>query len=107
PGLRENSILSVYEDASGWVWVGTKDAGLQVFKRSGTKQLTLIPFRISLNSSSRINGIYEDSMNNVWIATSKGLMFYKRGENKFHLIDIAQVSEPYPFLSIVENGKKE
>jgi len=106
-GLPTNTIHNIYEDSGGLLWVGTREFGVHVFKADGPnvwKQQRVI----SPELSARVNSIFEDSEHNVWIATSKGLLFYARNLNKFRLINglTAHLGSNI-FLSVAENSKKE
>ena len=108
PQLADNFVLNVLEDSKGLLWVGTADKGLSVFKiKEG-----YIPEKTSVNTRSiprtRVNYIYEDHLQNVWAATSKGLILYKRKENKFYTI----LGEKYKlrsncFLSVLETDNRQ
>jgi signal transduction histidine kinase/ligand-binding sensor domain-containing protein/DNA-binding response OmpR family regulator len=88
PGLSNNSVITTFHDSQGLLWVGGLDSLIAVYhtkndmvlKRNSQVPLNLIP-------KGRINLIYEDHYNNVWIATSRGLAFYHRRDNKMYVFD--------------------
>ncbi|GAA4808167.1 hybrid sensor histidine kinase/response regulator transcription factor [Olivibacter ginsenosidimutans] len=85
-GLRSNMITALYEDHQGWLWVGTQNMGLTVYRIQGE---TLEPNPrlqdICIKKPYvRIHDFYEDAQGNVWVATEEGLFIYssrwKRGQ---------------------------
>lgn len=106
-GLITNSILNIYEDSRGFLWVGTKEAGIQVFAVMGS-QVKRQSGILTPVLNARINKIFEDKNQNVWVATSKGLFLYSRKENRFQLFNAEAFGLPGNiFLSVVENGDNE
>ena len=107
PGLPSNSVLTLYEDSKGLLWVGTVDQGLAAFRVKngviGKKQQF-----IGSAGETRINCLYEDKKHNIWVATSQGLAFYNRAENKFYVLTGQRYSlKSNIFLSVIENSKGE
>ncbi|MEJ6980596.1 two-component regulator propeller domain-containing protein [Pedobacter sp. P351] len=106
-GLNTNSILNIYEDSKGFLWVGTNGFGIQVFAVLGSqvkRQSKIIPPL----PEARINKIFEDKDQNVWVATSNGLALYSRKLNSFQLFNGHDYNLPGNiFLSVIENGDKE
>lgn len=103
-GSTSNSILSIVEDPFGMLWVGTRDAGLCIFKLNKSK----VPMAIADNHAelpaARVNEIYRDHADNMWIATSSGLWCYQRNTGRFHILSAAQYKlRSNVFLSLVED----
>ena len=69
PGLKNNWVKSVAEDAAGNVWVGTDGSGL--FRRSG-EELLRDPKSEKL-PSQRIMILFAGGAGDLWIGTQKGL----------------------------------
>lgn len=74
--LRDNYILSLYEDGEGGLWIGTRGGGLThmlngKFSTDTTEEGL---------ASNFIQAIYEDRQGNLWIGTSLGLSLLKDGE---------------------------
>lgn len=71
-GLSQTTINSIFQDSSGYMWIGTSD-GLN--KYNGHKFEVYKSKRDDKNSLSgnRITDIAEDSKGNIWVATTKGL----------------------------------
>jgi len=83
-GLRSNNIISIYEDVSGMIWLGTL-AGAERFNPDESK---FILYRSQLvNSASRdpktVQAFAEDDSNRLWIGTSDGLFILDRNTGKF------------------------
>lgn len=69
--------------------------------------MSLLPFAIPFNNGNRVHHVFEDSMGNVWVATSKGLLYYNRKENTFHRLSVDSEGIQYPYLSVIENANQE
>jgi ligand-binding sensor domain-containing protein/signal transduction histidine kinase len=85
PGLKNNSISSLYVTPSGELWVGTFNGGLSVYNPREDK---FINFLNDLNNPSSLSGniirkIYEDRSGIFWVCTNKGLDRYDRNKNSF------------------------
>ena len=82
PALSGNVISTVFQDSHNLLWLGTRDNGVHVFRVKNGKILTKEKLQSSLLSSITPNKISEDHYGNIWIATSNGLVFYRRNEVK-------------------------
>ncbi len=67
-GLSDNRVRSVYEDRTGNIWVGTYSGGLNQFKTSSIEVL-------SIENSSFLWGLHEDSAGALWGASDKGIIY--------------------------------
>ncbi|KAA0994148.1 response regulator [Dyadobacter sp. UC 10] len=122
PALGTNSILNAFEDSHGLLWLGTRESGIEVFQVDKNRRLTaarlttarltaarLTAAKLSLNNipKTRINQIYEDHLQNVWIASASGLILYKRDEAKFYNLRIPNLRQSDTYLSIQENRQQK
>ena len=79
-GLPQNSVNTIIQTNSGYIWMGTEDGlvrfdgvNFTVFNQFNTKELT--------NNDIRI--LFEDNFNNLWIGTyGGGLILYKNKKFK-------------------------
>jgi PAS domain S-box-containing protein len=72
--LSDNWVSSLYEDSSGFLWIGTQTGGLNRFDRL-TEQFTHYihePNDLNSLSDNRISTIYEDASGVLWIGTDGG-----------------------------------
>lgn len=107
-GLSSNSILCIEEDPSGILWVGTRDAGLCTFKLNKNKVPVQIQHQNTNLPLARVNEIYKDHANNMWIATANGLWWYQRKNDHFHLLSAIDYRlRSNVFLSLVEDCKHQ
>ena len=70
--LGSNSILTLFEDKSGRLWIGTTDAGLDEFDRNSGK---FIHYKFDPQDSNSlgwnwVNAIYEDKSGTLWVGTA-------------------------------------
>jgi len=78
--ISDNSVLALYEDTMGNIWVGTMIGGLNKFEIEKKQFIRYEhdpdnPYSISNNC---VNSIYEDSRGTLWLGTFGG------GLNKFN-----------------------
>ena len=84
--LSGNFINSLVEDSVGNIWVGTMDAGLNLYDRARDIFIRYQPNAGDPNSLSDnwISDLYRDSHNNLWIGTEKeGLDLLEPGSTIF------------------------
>ncbi|MGA0557577.1 two-component regulator propeller domain-containing protein [Larkinella sp. VNQ87] len=105
PGLTTNSILTVYEDSRGWLWLGTRDSGINVLQKNRAGRWTQAPVDLADLPKTRIHAVYEDHARNVWIASAKGLFFYKRAENRFYGLHLPTFYRSDIYLSLLEDHR--
>ncbi len=110
PGFSGDLLVThIIEDAYGLLWVGTRDAGLNVFSTKDGKVIKNLnnQFPLNLIPQGLITCIYEDHNHDIWIATSKGLALYRRKENDFHVFlgSIYKLRSSY-FYSLLEDDHK-
>lgn len=110
PQLSSNRIITLFEDSQGLLWLGTQDAGMDVFKVKNGAVVSKVNFTAQLNGipAARVNDIYEDHFHNIWMATGNGLVYYNRQANTFSLLQSNQAAiKNKRYISIVENSNKQ
>ncbi len=82
-GLSSNWVYSVFQDDSGFIWIGTGD-GLNRF--DGYQCKTYRPKNEFNNSLGNIafNSIAQKQKNELWTATSSGLYIFKNNQLTLH-----------------------
>jgi signal transduction histidine kinase/ligand-binding sensor domain-containing protein/DNA-binding response OmpR family regulator len=107
PGLTDDRVISLLEDSQSLLWIGTQDAGINVF----TQNNGVIKAKLSIGENlplSRVNDIFEDHFHNIWIATSNGLIHYNRHAGKFYKLHNTQSSvKSNRYISLNEGGDKK
>ncbi|MCK4835802.1 MAG: helix-turn-helix domain-containing protein [Candidatus Aminicenantes bacterium] len=97
PDLKNNRILTLYEDHNARLWIGTDGGGITLLENGKWKS-----FQANDElSSSRIKKIYQDRSGTIWIGTAKGLNYYKNGkisyfntsEDSFNLLITAIIED--------------
>lgn len=78
--ILQNSIIRLYCDDSGGVWVGYYKRGVSYYNESVFKFRTdhFSEFNRFKNFASDVNMIAEDQQDNLWVGTSNGLIFMNR-----------------------------
>ncbi len=75
-GLRTNFLLSITEDRSGEIWVGTEYAGISKISITPNKNILFTPGGDNASDGDKIvRLIYEDEKENLWIGTKNGNLF--------------------------------
>ncbi|RPD39548.1 histidine kinase [Chitinophaga barathri] len=74
-GFVNDEIISFAEDRNGWLWIGGRQKGLQLYNE---KQNRFYHYRYNASlegtvADDRINSIYTDKQGTVWLATNKGI----------------------------------
>jgi len=78
--LSNDSVLSLYQEPNGRLWIGTDGGGLNAYDPSrGT--ITKFGLKDGLPSNV-IYGILHDDANHLWLTTSKGLVRFDLATNK-------------------------
>jgi signal transduction histidine kinase/ligand-binding sensor domain-containing protein/DNA-binding response OmpR family regulator len=101
--LTNSIVLSLLEDNSGSIWIGTRDDGLFKISISKKDAYSIIHFRKSADirlalSSNDIRSLYQTTDGNIWIGTKNGLNRYNIDSNT---ISSYQVNLPKdPLLNI-------
>lgn len=96
-GLSQNNVRCIVEDTDGYIWVGTE---------GGLNQFDGINFRVfEMNESdstaipdNRINDLYIDSRQNLWIATYNALALYVKEYEQFTIFNKEPQEGEGPYL---------
>ncbi|MCE6991527.1 two-component regulator propeller domain-containing protein [Dyadobacter sp. CY323] len=105
PGLSTNSVLSAFEDSQGLLWLGTRESGIEVFRIDKNRKLAKAGLDLKNIPSTRINGIFEDHLHNIWIASARGLILFKRDESQFYILHLPANLRSDIYLAVQENDK--
>ncbi|MBK8847007.1 MAG: hypothetical protein IPO27_10845 [Bacteroidetes bacterium] len=81
--LSGDEILCLAEDENKVLWCGTKSSGIRFFDLK-TKSFTN-DIKFSNPVTSRINSLYRDNRNRIWIASETGLYVYDPLQNQFEI----------------------
>ena len=81
--ICSNSVGAIYEDRKGRLWIGSRVKGLDLYDhKTNTFKHFACPFG---EGSQNINGIFEDSDQNLWIATIDGLVLFNKETEDFKI----------------------
>ena len=70
--LDDDEVISIYEDKSGTIWVGTNNGGLNRFNRQNGR---FTSYNNQLPGFGCVISIYEDTRNRLWVGTYNGGVF--------------------------------
>lgn len=80
--LSSNCVECLYDDSKGRFWVGTLGGGLNLMNRKTGEFKSYLEEDGLANNS--IYGILEDSRNNLWLSTNKGISKFNPEKEKFN-----------------------
>ncbi|MFT4536831.1 MAG: signal transduction histidine kinase/ligand-binding sensor domain-containing protein/AraC-like DNA-binding protein [Saprospiraceae bacterium] len=107
-GLNQNSIFSINQDRTGFIWMGTSNG---LIKHDGISFLSHIPH--PGDSTTLINNmvmeVYEDSNENLWLGTYNGLCLYQANTDEFVWINSFNklINKNVIFYKILEDAKHD
>lgn len=82
-GLPQNSITAICQDSLGFMWFGTREAGLCKFDGINFVTYHHTHRFTGLSSSSISSLLAEKSGSNIWVGTLNGLNFYNQKKDSF------------------------
>lgn len=107
-GLNQNSIFSIIQDETGFIWMGTSNG---LIKHDGSSFLSYTPH--PGDSTTLINNlvieVYEDSNENLWLGTYDGLCLYRANTNEFVWINSLNklIGKNVIFHEMLEDAKHD
>ncbi|MCU7549251.1 ATP-binding protein [Chitinophagaceae bacterium LB-8] len=81
-GLSSGSVLSITQDAKGFIWIGTMD-GLNRYDGNKVKIFKSFYQDNPIGPSIKINQLIADKQQNIWIGTNNGLYVYNTRTDSF------------------------
>ena len=88
--ISHNYILALYENKKGDFWIGTLGGGLNKIEFNSNESKVTFKTYTEVNglSNNVVKGILEDSENNLWISTNKGLSKFNPVNETFKNYDV-------------------
>lgn len=85
--LSHSNIGSFLQDSQGRYWVGTNGGGINLFEKSTNRFFQFPSYRFIQSQLKRasVPEIVEDSQQNIWFCTSKGLGYFRMKDQLFTL----------------------
>jgi len=87
-GLTSNTVRSIIQDRSGFIWFGTED-GLNRFDGHTFKEYRSSKSSTNFMGSNYVSALLEDSKGNIWIGTDDGVSVYHPLTEKFTRLNIS------------------
>lgn len=75
-GLVINTVLCVYQDSKGFIWIGTNGGGISIFDGKNFKSIT----EKNGLASNVVYSISEDQAGSYYVATKEGLTIISKGK---------------------------
>ncbi|WP_299664972.1 two-component regulator propeller domain-containing protein [uncultured Polaribacter sp.] len=88
--ISHNYILALYENKKGDFWIGTLGGGLNklVFNKNESEAIFKTYTETDGLANNVVKGILEDSENNLWLSTNKGLSKFNPKDETFKNYDV-------------------
>ena len=75
-GLKTNYLLSIFEDKSGEIWVGTEHTGVSKISLTKYQNEVFLPDTDKTNAENKIiRTIFQDKSGDIWIGTKSGNIY--------------------------------
>lgn len=101
-GLKTNYLLSVFEDKSGEIWIGTEHTGISKISLTKYQNEVFFPDMDKTNAENRIiRTIFQDKSGDIWIGTKSGNI-YVFDEN-LQSKNIISLSQGMPYCMIEDS----
>lgn len=108
--IGSNTIMSVYKDHEGTLWIGTDGDGLYGIGADGEQKIHFTPTTSATSVPLTILSIYEDSRNNLWLGSyDRGLAKIDRKTGRCEYVNLLlkdNVNEAPRVFSITEDRHK-
>jgi len=109
-GLSQNSVLSIYCDNKGYIWMGTMD-GLNRYDGYTFRVLKAEPGKANTLTNNRVSRIWEDSLHFIWLNTYDGYVhWYNPAREDFRTIPFYYQSDEEKnshFTTFYQENKNE
>lgn len=102
-------VSCLMEDVHGTIWIGTHDRGIYFYNPLTKEQGHFInePYNFNSLPNNTINALYEDSKQNIWLATEGGGLCKLNSNRKHFTIYTDKQGLPSNFIfKILEDSRK-
>ena len=85
-GLNQNSVFSIIQDRTGFIWLGTSNG---LIKNDGTVFKSYVPHPGDSTTllNNLVTDIFEDDREILWVGTQSGLCLYEPDRDAFVWVD--------------------
>lgn len=90
-----NQVQSITQDSNGNIWIGSKEAGIQVVNKKSLQATELVKKNDQIRSlpCNAIQSLYTDNHGTVWVGTAtQGVSFYNESSFKFGFESLGDIS---------------
>ncbi len=101
-GLVQNSIHSILQERTGYIWIGTSD-GLNRYDGKRFISFTHKNSDSTSISDNYVEKIYEDHLGRIWVGTRSGLNIYNELSNSFIRVPLDSFSKNIYTPAITED----
>ncbi len=98
-------IYALHQEKDDTIWIGTFEAGVIKYNVTNDESGDFVHYPFDENnphsiSSNSVNAIFQDSNDQLWIATDKGLSIYNRQQDNFYRLNHS-IASPYSLANDV------
>ena len=108
-GFAFDAVYSVIEDENGFIWFGCNN-GLYYYNTTDIISFNFDPQREDTPQSNKINKLYRDIQNRIWVCTENGICYFNPTTNSFVRLNLKEIKnyQKYIFaLSMVQYSENE
>ncbi len=88
-GLARSGVYSIFQDKSGFLWIGTEGGGINKFDGYSFINYTIQNGLLSDN----VRAIFQDSEATLWVGTDEGLNYYEN--KKFKKLNLPEIEQKF------------
>ena len=86
--IPNSGVSSIIQDNDGFIWIGTLGVGVYRFDCVNYKSYRHVLNDSTSLSSSKIESVYLDHRDNLWVGTENGLNLYNKELDRFKRIPL-------------------
>lgn len=105
--MSSRAITTIVRDDQGFIWIGTYGDGLYKFDGIDTENYSYNWNDTKSLNSSKVEVLFVDSKNQMWVGTDEGLNLYDRNSNAFISIPFDTKNKKVPVHAIAETDDKQ
>lgn len=102
----QSTVSKILQSKNGFIWIGTENG---LVRYDGYNFLRFYTHNKDNGTISNnfINDIYEDTEENLWVATNHGVNLYNKDTNKFRIIDLPPIKGGRNYIAVITEDDQQ